>query len=74
MVAGIVGFRGRLKFDTSKPDGTPRKMLDVSRANSLRWRAQIGLREGFVQTYRWFIEMGAGSGQPDPVAIAQEKA
>jgi GDP-L-fucose synthase len=56
MVSEIVGFEGRLKFDTSKPDGTPRKLLDVSRADALGWRAGITLREGICRTYEWFIE------------------
>lgn len=52
----VVGFQGALVFDTSKPDGTPRKLLDVSRVNSLGWRASVGLREGLEITYQWFIE------------------
>jgi GDP-L-fucose synthase len=54
MVADIVGYQGTLEFDTSKPDGTPRKLLDVSRLNSLGWHARIGLRQGLDQTYRWY--------------------
>ncbi len=54
MIAEITGFRGRIVQDASKPDGTPRKLLDVSRLNALGWRARIGLREGLEQTYRWF--------------------
>jgi GDP-L-fucose synthase len=56
MVSEVVGFRGRLVFDTTKPDGTPRKLLDVSRAGALGWRASIPLREGIRQTYAWFLE------------------
>ncbi len=55
-VADIVGFRGALEFDTSKPDGTPRKLLDVSRLGALGWQARIGLREGLEQTYQWFLD------------------
>lgn len=55
-VAGIVGYRGLLEFDTSKPDGTPRKLLDVSKIHSLGWSAQIGLRDGLAQTYAWYQE------------------
>jgi GDP-L-fucose synthase len=47
----IVGFEGELVFDTSKPDGTPRKLLDVSRINGLGWKAKIGLREGISEVY-----------------------
>jgi GDP-L-fucose synthase len=55
-VRDVVGFKGELIFDTSKPDGTPRKLLDVSRLNALGWKAGIDLREGIESTYRWFIE------------------
>ena len=56
MVAGVVGYEGQLEFDTTKPDGTPRKLLDVSRIHALGWRAEIGLREGLEQTYAWYLE------------------
>ena len=54
MVARIVGYDGALKWDTSKPDGTPRKLLDVSKINGLGWKAQIGLEEGIRATYGWY--------------------
>jgi GDP-L-fucose synthase len=56
MVAEVVGFSGEIVQDTSRPDGTPRKLLDVSRLNSLGWEPLIPLREGIETTYRWFIE------------------
>ena len=56
LVASIVGYEGSLEFDTSKPDGTPRKLLDVGKLHSLGWRAEIGLREGLEQTYAWYQE------------------
>jgi len=56
MVADIVGYQGRLEFDTSKPDGTPRKLLDVSKLHGLGWREEIDLREGLEQTYAWYLE------------------
>ncbi|NKI36442.1 GDP-L-fucose synthase [Wenzhouxiangella sp. XN79A] len=56
MVAEVVGFQGEIRTDPSKPDGTPRKLLDVSRVNALGWRASIGLREGVEATYRWYME------------------
>ena len=56
MVAEAVGFEGKLHFDSSMPDGTPRKLLDVSRLYGYVWRARIGLREGIADTYRWFLE------------------
>jgi GDP-L-fucose synthase len=54
LVAGVVGFEGKLVFDTSKPDGTPRKLLDVSRLEALGWRPCIGLREGVARAYADF--------------------
>ena len=54
-VCGIVGFEGEIVFDTAKPDGTARKLLDVSRLAELGWRARIGLEEGIAQTYRDFL-------------------
>lgn len=55
LMARIVGFKGEIVFDTSKPDGTPRKLLDVTRANSLGWRHQIELEDGLSRTYDWFV-------------------
>lgn len=52
----VVGYEGDFQFDTSRPDGTPRKLLDVSRMDSLGWRAPTGLREGLERTYQWFLE------------------
>lgn len=56
IVADVVGFQGQIVFDHSKPDGTPRKLLDVSRLTAMGWKASIPLREGIAQTYRWFVE------------------
>jgi GDP-L-fucose synthase len=56
MVAEVVGYQGQLEFDPSKPDGTPRKLLDVGKIHDLGWRAEIGLREGLQQTYAWYQE------------------
>jgi GDP-L-fucose synthase len=55
-MAQVTGFTGTLVFDTSKPDGTPRKLLDVSRLKALGWEAGITLREGLEDTYRWYLE------------------
>jgi GDP-L-fucose synthase len=54
MIGRITGYQGRLVLDASKPDGTPRKLLDVSRIHTLGWRAQIPLEQGVADTYRWY--------------------
>lgn len=56
LICDVVGFQGSLVFDPSKPDGTPRKLLDTSRLQALGWRPAIGLREGIEQVYRWFLQ------------------
>jgi len=61
LVKEVVGFPGRLVFDTSKPDGTPRKVLDVSRIRGLGWAPEIELKEGIEATYRWFLERQVGA-------------
>ena len=55
-ISRVVGYSGPLEFDTTKPDGTPRKLLDVSRIHSLGWRAHYSLENGLKQTYRWYLE------------------
>ena len=55
MVADVTGFKGNLVFDTSKPDGTMRKLMDVSRLTDMGWRARIDLKEGLPETYNWFL-------------------
>ncbi|MGF1513983.1 MAG: NAD-dependent epimerase/dehydratase family protein, partial [Elainellaceae cyanobacterium] len=52
----VVGFEGELVFDTSKPDGTPRKLLDVSRLREAGWEAQTSLKDGVEEMYAWFVE------------------
>ncbi|WP_327255024.1 GDP-L-fucose synthase family protein [Streptomyces sp. NBC_01244] len=61
-VAEVTGFRGRLAWDTSKPDGTPRKLLDVTRLRALGWKPAVPLREGIAATYAWWREQGGGPG------------
>lgn len=56
MIKDVVGFEGEIVHDLTKPDGTPRKLTDVSKLNGLGWKARIGLREGLEMTYRWFLE------------------
>ncbi len=55
LVANVVGFTGQMRFDTSKPDGTPRKLMDVSRLTGLGWQPRVSLEEGIQRTYRWFV-------------------
>ena len=59
LICDIVGFRGDLTWDATKPDGTPRKLLDVSKLHDLGWRHSIGLREGIARTYDWFLQDAA---------------
>jgi len=56
IVKQVVGFAGELKFDSSKPDGTPRKLLDVTKLNEAGWQAKINLAEGVKTTYQWFLD------------------
>jgi GDP-L-fucose synthase len=61
LVREVVGYEGEISYDTSKPDGVPRKLLDVSRLAELGWKAKVPLREGVERTYRWFVStMAAG--------------
>ncbi|URD37931.1 GDP-L-fucose synthase [Methylobacterium tardum] len=55
-LARVIGYEGDLAFDATKPDGTPRKLMDVSRLTAMGWRPQIGLEDGLRQTYGWFLE------------------
>ena len=61
LVMSIVGYQGRLTFDTTKPDGTPRKLLDTQRLTQLGWEPKISLKDGIAQTYRWFCEHAANA-------------
>ncbi len=56
LVPDVVGFEGTFAYDTSRPDGTPRKLVDVTRLTEAGWTSQIGLREGLERTYAWFLE------------------
>jgi GDPmannose 4,6-dehydratase/GDP-L-fucose synthase len=56
MVAKITGFEGKITTDPSKPDGTMRKLMDVSRLGTMGWKARIGLEDGIAESYRWFLE------------------
>lgn len=56
LIKDIIGFTGQIRFDLSKPDGTPRKLLDVTKLSSLGWVADISLEEGIRETYEWFVK------------------
>jgi GDP-L-fucose synthase len=60
IVQNVVGHRGAIEWDATKPDGTPRKLQDVSRLSALGWRAQTTLQEGLQRTYAWFLERNKG--------------
>jgi GDP-L-fucose synthase len=55
LIKDVVGYEGDIVYDSSKPDGTPRKLLDVSKLNGLGWTSSIGLKEGIKATYRWYV-------------------
>ena len=52
----VVGFKGKLVFDTTKPDGAPRKLIDVARLSKMGWQYSVTLEEGLAQTYQWYLE------------------
>lgn len=60
IVSEVVGFKGELIFDPSKPDGTPRKLLDTSRLEKLGWTPRVSLRDGIEQTYQWYLRSAPG--------------
>lgn len=56
LIAGVVGYKGRLEWDLTKPDGAPRKLLDSARIQSLGWKSNVGLAEGLANTYQWYVD------------------
>ena len=58
MIAGIIGYEGKIQWDTGKPDGAPRKLLDSTRFINLGWKHQTSLKEGLTKTYEWFLKNG----------------
>ncbi|UEM06687.1 GDP-L-fucose synthase [Skermanella rosea] len=64
LIADIVGFEGGFVFDAAKPDGPPRKALDISRLSGLGWKASIGLRDGIASTYDWFLNNHPAAVEP----------
>lgn len=67
-IKDVVGFEGDIVHDTSKPDGTPRKLLDVSRMTKLGWKPSVSLRDGIVASYKWYLQ----SGSPENKAVARK--
>ena len=63
LICKVVGYKGGIRFDTSRPDGAPRKMLDASLAASIGWRAQTPLETGLEATYRWYVDHASGEKQ-----------
>jgi GDP-L-fucose synthase len=61
LIAEVVGYNGNLVFDTSKPDGAPRKLLNVSKLNKMGWSSSISLVEGLRSTYNWFLKHNGSS-------------
>ncbi|MEO8204811.1 MAG: GDP-L-fucose synthase [Chthoniobacterales bacterium] len=63
LISEVLEYKGALEFDSSKPDGTPRKLLDVSRLTALGWSPKIGLRDGIRNAYEWFLQSSAGKSE-----------
>ena len=59
LIADVVGYAGKMQFDNSKPDGTPRKLMDVGRLNSLGWSASMPLKQGLEAIYSWYVSSDA---------------
>ena len=66
LIKKVVGYKGEIFFDPTKPDGTPRKFLDISRLNELGWKSRTGLLEGVKKTYQWYMENKTGSYRSNP--------
>ena len=56
LIGRIVGYRGKIVFDTTRPDGTPRKLMDSSRLAALGWKPEISLEDGIASTYQWYLK------------------
>lgn len=71
LICDVVGFEGTLTFDPSKPDGTPRKLLNISKLKTLGWQPKIALREGLARTYEWFLENETVIGRKSESVVLQ---
>ena len=67
LIAEVVAFPGKVVFDPSYPDGTPKKLLDVSRISQVGWRPRTDLREGLFQTYAWFVQSDWSEAKTPPI-------
>jgi len=74
LIKEVSGFRGEIKFDTTKPDGTPRKLLNVDRIRKAGWKAAISLRDGIQHTYDWYVQNAAQPKQPFTVTAENSKS
>jgi GDP-L-fucose synthase len=74
MIAEVVGYRGEIMFDTSKPDGPPRKLVDSSRINALGWHAKIALYDGLRSTFDWYrARVGESGSRPSELPAMRNK-
>jgi GDP-L-fucose synthase len=69
IVRAVVGYQGVVRWDSSRPDGTPRKLLDVSRLSELGWKASVDVLDGIRSTYSWFVRNSAGNGDQVNIAV-----
>ena len=69
----VVGYQGEIRFDSSKPDGTPRKVLDTSKITALGWRPSVSLEEGLTRSYAWAIRSGVLPSYSGDVHIAETR-
>jgi GDP-L-fucose synthase len=72
MVADVVGYSGSIEFDASRPDGTPRKLLDVSKLRAHGWSPRVELRAGIESTYHWFLEHVVGHGKTNRLSVLED--
>src|SRR3546814_14193525 len=73
MICEVVGFNGAIRFDSTKPDGTPRKLLDISRIRTLGWAPRIALRSGLRQTSEWFLAHPNGIRIPEHAEVCSRR-